>query len=105
MASGEIPVAKVYEDDQLFAINDINPRAPTHVLLVSKEHIPSARELTVEHGALMGRMFETAAAVAWEAGVADRGYRLVLNVGEEGGQAIYHLHVHLLGGRQMGAEG
>src|SRR5438105_937550 len=105
MASGAVPVAKVFEDETVFALNDINPRAPTHILLIPKEHIPSARELTEGHGALLAHLFTTAAAVAREAGLGDRGYRLTFNVGDEGGQTIYHLHLHLLGGRRMGAEG
>ena len=105
MASGEVPVPKVHEDDLVFALNDINPRAPTHVLVIPKEHVPSVRELTSGHAELLSRIFTTAAAIARDAGLADRGYRLTFNVGDEGGQTIYHLHLHLLGGRRLGAEG
>ena len=105
MASGEVPVPKVYEDDVLFAINDINPRAPTHVLIIPKAHIPSARELTAEHAGLLGQVFVTAANIARNIGVSERGYRLTFNVGDEGGQTIYHIHLHLLGGRRLGPEG
>jgi histidine triad (HIT) family protein len=105
MASGEVPVPKVHEDDLVFAINDINPRTPTHVLIIPKAHIPSARELTSEHSALLGHVFATAARIARDVGVSERGYRLTFNVGDEGGQTIYHIHLHLLGGRRLGAEG
>ncbi len=100
MASGEIPVAKVYEDDLVFAIPDINPQAPTHVLVIPVAHLSSAAELTEGDGALLGRLFETAARIAREDGL-DGGFRLVINAGPDGGQTVAHLHVHLLGGRAM----
>jgi histidine triad (HIT) family protein len=100
MASGEIPVPKVHEDDLVFAIRDINPQAPTHLLVLPREHIPSAEALTEEHGALLGRLFSVAAEIARGEGL-DGGFRLVANSGDDGGQTVHHLHVHLLGGRRM----
>ena len=100
MASGEIPVAKVHEDDLVFAIRDINPQAPTHVLVIPVAHVGSAAELTGDDSVLLGRLFETAARIAREDGL-DGGFRLVINTGPDGGQTVAHLHVHLLGGRAM----
>ena len=105
MASGEVPVDKLHEDELVFAIADIGPRAPTHLLVIPKEHIPSARELGDAQAVLLGRMFAVAARLASEKGVSQPGYRLAVNVGPDGGQTIYHLHMHLLGGRKLGAEG
>ncbi len=105
MATGAFPVDMLHEDSLVFAIRDINPRAPTHLLVVCKEHIPTARYLTSDHAPLLGHMFAVANQLAEALEIAERGYRLAVNVGEEGGQAIYHLHLHVLGGRQLGAEG
>jgi histidine triad (HIT) family protein len=105
MASGVTPVAKLYEDDQVFSIRDIHPRAPTHVMIIPKEHIPSARDLGPANAALLGHIFATATKLADQLGLSDRGYRLTFNVGDEGGQTVYHLHLHLLGGRRLGPEG
>jgi histidine triad (HIT) family protein len=99
--SGQLPSTKVHEDDHVVAIRDIAPRAPTHILLMPKEHIASAADLTREHGPLLGQLFETAAAIARSEGIDERGYRLVTNVGAWGGQTVDHLHVHLMGGRSM----
>ena len=100
MASGEIPVPKVHEDDLVFAIRDIAPQAPTHVLVVPRAHIVSAADLTEADAPLVGRLFSVAAQLARADGL-DGGYRLVTNVGSDGGQSVAHLHVHLLGGRAM----
>ena len=105
MASGATPAAKVYEDDKLFVIKDIHPRAPVHVMIIPREHIGNARELGTGHGELLAHMFATATKVAEQLGVSQKGYRLTFNVGDEGGQTIYHLHLHLLGGRRLGPEG
>ncbi len=105
MASGDMPVDKLHDDDLCFAIRDINPRAPTHLLIVPKEHIPTVRDLTEDHGALLARMVTVGNKLAEEKGIAERGYRLTFNCGDEGGQTIYHIHLHVLGGRQLGAEG
>jgi histidine triad (HIT) family protein len=99
--SGQLPSTKVHEDDHVVAIRDIAPRAPTHILLMPKEHIASAADLTREDGPLLGQLFETAAAIARSEGIAEQGYRLVTNVGAWGGQTVDHLHVHLMGGRSM----
>jgi histidine triad (HIT) family protein len=106
MAAGDFPVEMLRQDDRVFAIRDIAPRAPQHLLIVPKRHIASARELTAgEHGALLGHMVETANGIAAELGMGEAGYRLTFNVGDDGGQTIYHLHLHLLGGRKLGPEG
>ena len=105
MAQGQIPVDKLYEDDLVFAIRDIHPRAPVHFMVIPKEHIPSAADIRGEHGPLVSRLFTTAAKVAREEGLGERGYRLVLNVGPDAGMIIHHLHLHCLGGRPLGSEG
>jgi histidine triad (HIT) family protein len=101
IVAGEIPSNRVAEDETVIAFRDIAPKAPTHVLVVSREHIPSAAELTDADGPLLGRMFAMAAEIARTEGVAERGYRIVTNVGQWGGQSVDHLHFHLLGGRQL----
>ena len=101
MAAGQIQVARLHDDDLVFAIRDINPQAPTHVLVVPKEHVVSATDLTEASGPLLGRLFSVAADIARREGLDD-GWRLVSNVGPDGGQSVAHLHVHLLGGRAMG---
>lgn len=100
MASGEIPVEKIHEDDLVFAIRDINPQAPTHVLLIPVRHVQSAADVTEADGPLLARLFSVAAAIAKRDGL-DGGWRLVSNVGPDAGQSVPHLHVHLLGGRRM----
>lgn len=102
IVAGDLPSTKLHDDDLVVAFRDIAPDAPTHVLIVPREHIRSAAELGETHGALLGRLFAVAADLARSEGVADAGYRLVTNIGDEGGQSVHHLHVHLLGGRQMG---
>jgi histidine triad (HIT) family protein len=99
IAAGSIPSTKVHEDDAVVAFRDIAPRAPTHILVIPREHIASAAELTEAHGQLLGRLFATIAEIARREGIADAGYRLVSNVGQWGGQTVDHLHIHLLGGR------
>jgi len=101
IAAHEIPATFVREQDDVFAIRDVNPQAPTHVLVLPREHIESAAALTTAHGELWHRMLMTAQEIARDEGVADGGYRLVVNVGSQGGQTVSHLHVHVLGGRQM----
>lgn len=104
MSRGDVPVDKVHEDEQVFAIRDINPRAPVHIMIIPREHIPSAAEITEAQGPLLTRMVTTATAVAKAQGIGESGYRLAFNVGNDGGQTIYHLHLHLLGGRELGPE-
>lgn len=106
MSSGDFQVDMVHQDDRVFAIRDIAPRAPVHVLIIPREHLASARELSEDrHAALLAHMVAVGNSVAEEMDLAQRGYRLTFNVGEDGGQTIYHLHMHLLGGRALGAEG
>ena len=100
--AGEIPATMVHADDLVIAIRDVAPRAPTHVLLLPREHVSSAADLTEAHGALLGRLFAVAADLARSEGIAERGYRLTTNVGTWGGQSVPHLHVHLMGGRAFG---
>lgn len=97
---GEIPSSKVYEDDMVFAFNDIAPEAPVHVLIVPKEHIASAAEINAENSAVVARIFEAAAKIAEEKGLSD-GFRVVTNCGDSAGQTVKHLHYHLLGGRDF----
>ncbi|OGO53074.1 MAG: histidine triad nucleotide-binding protein [Chloroflexi bacterium RBG_16_68_14] len=105
MASGEMPVEKLHDDELCFSIRDINPRAPVHFMVVPREHIPSVREVRDEHGPLLARLVSVANQVADAEGVSQRGYRLAFNCGDDGGQTIHHLHLHVLGGRRLGAEG
>ncbi|HTC85412.1 MAG TPA: histidine triad nucleotide-binding protein [Candidatus Acidoferrum sp.] len=99
IAAGDIPSTQVHADDLVVAFRDIAPRAPTHILLIPREHIPSAADLTEAHGPLLGRLFEVAADIARREGIAEDGYRLTSNVGRWGGQTVDHLHLHLMGGR------
>jgi histidine triad (HIT) family protein len=99
--AGEIPADFLHNDDLVVAFPDISPKAPTHLLLIPREHIASAAQLREEHAPMLGRMFAVAAKLATEAGVVDSGYRLVTNSGEGAGQSVRHLHFHLLGGRSM----
>ncbi len=97
----EIPSTKVHEDDQVVAFRDIAPRAPTHILVVPREHIASAADLGEGAGPLLGRLFGVAAELARTEGIAADGYRIVTNIGRWGGQTVDHLHFHLLGGRRF----
>jgi histidine triad (HIT) family protein len=99
IAAGTIPADRLHDDDLVVAFRDIAPRAPTHILLISRRHIPSAADLTEADGPLLARLFAVAASLARDAGIAAGGYRLVSNVGRWGGQTVDHLHVHLMGGR------
>jgi histidine triad (HIT) family protein len=105
IAKGEIPGARVYEDDEIVGFADIQPQAPVHCLFIPKEHIATLNDANPAHQALLGRMMLAAAQVAKEKGVAEKGYRLLMNVNREGGQVVFHLHLHLMGGRQMGKMG
>jgi histidine triad (HIT) family protein len=101
IVAGELPSTPVHEDDLIIAIRDLNPQAPTHILLLPRAHIASAHNLTRADGELIGRIFEVAAQLAKSEGVAEDGYRIVTNVGRNGGQSVDHLHFHLLGGRRF----
>lgn len=105
MQRGEIPVTKIAENAHAFAIRDINPRAPIHCLIIPKSHIQSAREIEWSHAETLAGMFILAKDVARVEGVWEPGYRLAFNVGDAAGMTIYHLHLHLLGGRRLGPEG
>jgi histidine triad (HIT) family protein len=98
----ELPADLVHQDDLVVAFRDINPRSPTHILLVPREHIGSAADLAEAHGPLLGRLFGVAAELARSTGIATQGYRLTTNVGQAAGQSVPHLHIHLMGGRSFG---
>jgi len=99
--AGEIPAEEVASTDRTFAFRDIEPQAPSHVLVIPREHVADADAVRPEHGALLAEMLTTAQQVARDEGIAERGYRLVLNVGGEAGNVVPHLHLHVLGGRRM----
>lgn len=99
--AGEIPSTKVYEDEYVYAFKDINPLAPVHILVIPKEHISGASEITSENSAAVSKIFEAAAKIAKEQGIAEDGFRIVTNCGENGCQSVHHLHFHILGGRKL----
>lgn len=99
--SGEIPSERVWEDDQCIAFRDINPAAPTHVLVIPREYIATANEFEESQEALLGHLLVVASKVAKAEGIAEDGYRLVINCNPAGGQTVYHLHLHVLGGRSL----
>lgn len=99
--NGEIPSNKVYEDDQVFAFRDIEPQAPTHILIIPKQHIKSAAEIDESNSAVVAHIFEVAAKIAKQEGLDD-GFRIVNNCGDTAGQTVKHLHFHLMGGREFG---
>ena len=101
IASGEIPGDIVYQDEEIIAFRDIKPRAPVHLIIIPRKHIPSLTHLSEADAALVGRMMAIANQLAKSEGVAQKGYRLAINCGKEGGQLVPHLHVHLLGGRRL----
>ena len=102
IVAGEIPADIVYQDDLVTAFRDISPQAPVHVLVVPNHPIATADDVGEEHEAVLGRMFTAAARIAREEGIARSGYRLIVNCREHGGQEVYHLHMHLVGGRPLG---
>lgn len=97
--AGEIPSERVYQDEELYAFRDINPVAPTHILVIPRKHITSLAEAGDEDEALLGRMMLCGRRLAAEEGLNDEGYRCVINTGEHGGQSVFHIHLHVLGGR------
>ncbi len=98
---GEIPADKVYEDGELIGIEDINPQAPVHILLIPKKHMSRSLDAREEDKGLIGSLFIAANKVAEEKGIAESGFRLVVNCNSDAGQAVFHIHFHLLGGRKM----
>jgi len=101
IVAGEIPSEKLFADDQVTAFRDIHPVAPTHVLIVPNRHIPSTNAITAADEALLGHMFTAARQLAEAEGITEEGYRLIINTGQHGGQVVFHLHLHLIGGQRM----
>lgn len=99
----EIPADILYQDDLVTAFRDINPRAPTHILIVPNVLIPTVNDVEPEHELALGRLFTVARKLAAEAGIAKNGYRLIMNCNQHGGQEVYHIHMHLVGGKALGA--
>ena len=97
----EIPAAFIFEDDQIVAFSDINPKAPTHILIIPKEHFSSLNDIPEENKELLGHILLRARQIAQNIGLEEKGYRIVLNTGKDAGQAVFHLHFHLFGGRRM----
>jgi len=102
MVSGEITPDTVYEDDDVLAFRDINPQAPAHVLVIPKQHVATINDLDADSSALIGKMMMAAAKIAQQEGFAEQGYRTIMNCNAHGGQTVFHIHLHLLGGRIMG---
>lgn len=101
IASGDIPGDVVYQDDRVIAVNDIDPKAPVHILIMPKKHIPSLNEIDDSNKDIMAHILTVAANLAKAKGVAEKGYRIVNNCGVQGGQSVEHIHFHLLGGRSL----
>jgi histidine triad (HIT) family protein len=101
IVAGEIPAAKIYEDDELVAFRDIAPQAPLHVLIVPKAHVATLNDLDPQHDALVGAMTRRAARIARDEGYAESGFRTVFNCNADAGQAVFHIHLHLLAGRSL----
>jgi histidine triad (HIT) family protein len=101
IARKEIPASVVYEDERLLVINDINPQAPLHALVIPKRHIATLNDVSAEDAALVGEIIRTAAAIARERGYAERGFRTVFNTNADAGQTVFHIHLHVLAGRAL----
>jgi histidine triad (HIT) family protein len=101
IVSGKVPSEILYQDDQVIAFRDINPQAPKHLIIIPKRHIPSLAHLPQAESPLIGHMVNVANQLAKKEGIAEKGYRLTINCGEQGGQVVPHLHLHLLGGRKL----
>lgn len=101
IAAGEIPADIVYEDDEIVAFRDISPQAPTHILVIPRKPIPTLNEVRAEDAELLGKLLLAAAKVAAQAGIAEAGYRTVINCNAAAGQTVFHLHLHVLGGRPL----
>jgi histidine triad (HIT) family protein len=100
--AGDIPSNKVYSDDDVYAFHDINPAAPTHILIIPKKHLTNINDASLEDTALLGKLLLKANEIAVSLGLAQDGYRYVINTGKDGGQTVFHLHLHILGGRALG---
>ena len=101
ISSGDIPADRIYEDDKVIAFRDINPQAPFHALVIPREHIATINDLTTDNSDLLAHMLLTAKAIASDNEFAEPGYRLIMNCNEQGGQTVYHIHLHILAGRQL----
>lgn len=101
IAEKKVPAKIIYEDELAIAFEDISPQAPVHTLVIPKKHIPTSLDIREEDNALLGHLFQIANRIACEKGIAKRGFRLVMNCNPESGQTVYHIHLHILGGRQM----
>ena len=101
LVAGEIPATILYEDDEVIAFEDIMPQAPVHFLVIPKRHIQTLNELDLEDAPLVGKLAVIASKIAKEKGVADNGYRVVMNCNPDGGQTVYHIHMHVLASRQL----
>lgn len=101
IALGQIPAKIIYEDDKAIAFEDINPQAPVHVLVVPRKHISTTLDIQPDDYALVGHLFSISNVIARERGIDERGFRLVMNTNQEAGQSVFHIHLHLLGGRTM----
>lgn len=101
LINGDIPTDIVYQDDDIFAFRDVNPQAPTHILVIPKQHIATINDADESHQAVLGKLVLTAKKIAQQQSLADDGYRLVINCNQDGGQTVFHIHLHLLGGRLL----
>ena len=102
MVAGKVPAKVVHQDDAVLAFRDINPQAPTHVLVIPKRHITSLNDLTDADDGLVGRLVRTGRDVAKQEGLAERGFRVLFNTGDDAGYSVYHIHLHVVGGRKLG---
>lgn len=98
---GDIPADVVFENEDVLAFNDVNPQAPVHVLIIPRKHISTVNDMSAGDEIIMGKLFSAAKVIAAERGIADDGYRVVVNCNEKAGQTVFHIHMHLLGGRNM----
>ncbi len=102
IANREIPAQIVFENDEIIAFNDVSPKAPVHILIVPKKQIETINDTGVEDAEILGKLILAASAIAKEKGIAERGYRVIMNCNKEGGQSVNHIHLHLIGGKQLG---
>lgn len=101
IVDGDIPSDRVFENERIIAFRDVNPQAPTHILVIPRKHIASLNELGSDDTALMGELLSAGARIARDEGLAEQGFRSVINTGEHGGQSVHHIHLHILGGRAL----